>query len=130
MQKLGEIPTDRVNERASAEFWISRHFLLPTSASFDVNADVKRDKGFGAVWPNWVIYWTLGLYSKPFATINLPKSPTFLGNFCKGVQIFNFSSNIIFGQLLWTFVDFYWSHCSEAIFPFLKDYFSWRTAST
>ena len=42
-----------------------------------------------------------------WATINLPKSPTFLGNFCKGVKIFNFSSKIIFGQLLWTFGDFF-----------------------
>ena len=38
--------------------------------------------------------------------INLPKSLTFLGNFCKGVKIFNFSSEIIFGQLLKTFGDF------------------------
>ena len=37
---------------------------------------------------------------KPLATINLPKLTTFLGNFCKGVKIFNFSSEIIFGQLL------------------------------
>ena len=28
------------------------------------------------------IYWTYGNFSKPLATINLPKSPTFLGNFC------------------------------------------------
>ena len=34
-----------------------------------------------AVWPDWVIYWTLGNFSKPLATINLPKSPTFLSNF-------------------------------------------------
>ena len=34
------------------------------------------------------------------ATISLPKSHTFLGNFCKGVKIFHFSSEIIFGQLL------------------------------
>ena len=27
---------------------------------------------------------------KPLATINLPKSPTFLGNFCKGVKIYHF----------------------------------------
>ena len=47
-----------------------------------------------------VIYWTLGNFSKPLATINLPKFPTFLGNFCKGVKILNFSSEIIFGQLL------------------------------
>ena len=37
----------------------------------------------------------------------MPKSPTFLGNFCKGVKIFNFSSEINFGQLLQTFGDFY-----------------------
>ena len=45
----------------------------------------------------------LGKFLKPLAAINLPKSPTFLGNFCKGVKIFHFSSEIIFGQLLWTF---------------------------
>ena len=31
---------------------------------------------------------------------SLPKSPVLLGNFCKCVKIFNFSSEIIFGQLL------------------------------
>ena len=40
---------------------------------------------------------------KPLATINLPKSPTFVGNFCKGVKINHFSSEIIFGQLLQIF---------------------------
>ena len=47
------------------------------------------------VWPDWAIYWTLGNFSKPFATINLPKSPTFLGNFCKAANIIHF---------------FYWNH--------------------
>ena len=28
------------------------------------------------------------------------KSPTFLGNFCKGVKMYHFSREIIFGQLL------------------------------
>ena len=37
---------------------------------------------------------------KAIATNYLPKSPTFLGNFSKGVKFFKFSSNIIFGQLL------------------------------
>jgi len=46
------------------------------------------------------IYWTLGNFLKPLATINLPKSPTFLGNFCKGVKIYHFSSEISFGLLL------------------------------
>ena len=34
------------------------------------------------------------------ATINLPKSPTYLGNFCKVVKIYHFSCEIIFRQLL------------------------------
>ena len=58
------------------------------------------------VWPDWEIYWTLGNFSKPLATINLPKSPTFLGNFFKVVKIYHFSNKIIFVQLLWTFGNF------------------------
>ena len=53
-----------------------------------------------AVWPDLAIYWTLGNFLKPLATIDLPKSPTFLGNFCKSVKIYPYSSEIIFGQLL------------------------------
>ena len=34
----------------------------------------------------------------------------FLGNFCEGVKIYHFSSDIIFGQLLKTFGNFFWSH--------------------
>ena len=37
-----------------------------------------------------------GQLLKHLATINLPKSPTFLGNFCKDVKIYLFSSEIIF----------------------------------
>ena len=53
-----------------------------------------------SVWPDWAIFWSLGNFLKPWAAINLPKSPTFLCNFCKGVKIYHFSSEIIFGQLL------------------------------
>ena len=52
------------------------------------------------VWPDWAIYWTLGNFLKPLATINLSKSLTFLGNFCKDVKIIQFSIEIIFGQIL------------------------------
>ena len=62
------------------------------------------------VWPDWSIYWTLGNFLKPLATTNLPKSPTFLGIFWKGVKFYHFSSEIIFRQLLWTLGDFFWSH--------------------
>ena len=51
-----------------------------------------------------------GQVLKYLAIINLPKSHTCLGNFCKGVKSYHFSSEIIFGELLWTFGDFFWSH--------------------
>ena len=51
---------------------------------------------------DWAIYWNLGNFSKPIATISLPKSPTFFGNFCKGVKIIHFSSETIFGK---NFID-------------------------
>ena len=34
-----------------------------------------------AVWPNWAIYWTLSNFSKPLATINLPKISYILRQF-------------------------------------------------
>ena len=61
----------------------------------------------------------MGIFSKPLATISLPKSPTFFGNLCKGVKIFNFSSDIIFGQPLKTFGDFLLVTLDiKRIFPF------------
>ena len=41
-----------------------------------------------------------GQILKPLAKINLLKSATLLGNFCEGVKIYHFSSEIIFGQHL------------------------------
>ena len=38
------------------------------------------------VWPDLATYWTLGNFLKAVATITLPKSPTFLGNFSKIVK--------------------------------------------
>ena len=65
-----------------------------------------------AVWPDWAIYWTLGNSLKSLATIILPKLPTFLGNFCKCVKIFNFSSEIILGKFYRHLAIFFWSHWS------------------
>ena len=59
------------------------------------------------VWPDYAIFCTLGNHLKAVAIIILPKSPTLLANFRKGAKIIHFSSEIIFGQLLWTFGDFY-----------------------
>ena len=47
------------------------------------------------VWPDWAINWTLGKILKPLAKINLPKSITILGNFCKGVKIYHFWATFI-----------------------------------
>ena len=41
-------------------------------------------------------------FLKPLATINLPKSLKFLGNFCKGVKIYHFLATFIS-----TFGDFF-----------------------
>ena len=72
---------------------------------------ISKKSALLSVWPDWAIYWTLDNFLKPLATINLrPNHPTFLGNFCKGVKIYHFISEIIFGQLLWTLCDFFWSH--------------------
>ena len=55
---------------------------------------------FLPVWPDWAIFYILGNFLKPLATINLPQSSPFLGNLCKDVKIYHFSSEIIFGQFL------------------------------
>ena len=69
------------------------------------------------MWPDWAIFCTLGNHSKQGANIILPKLPTLLGNFCKGVKTIHFSIEIIFGQLLYTFGDFYLVTCFQPIFP-------------
>ena len=60
----------------------------------------------------------LGKHSKPVSTIILPKSPSLLGNFSKGVKIIRFSSEIIFGQLLQTFGDFFMVTLIDRIFHY------------
>ena len=58
-------------------------------------------KYLGTVWPDWAIYWTSGNFLKPLATINLPKSHTFLGNFCKDVKIYHFLVKSFLGNFYW-----------------------------
>ena len=76
-------------------FSTKKLFFSPSSAFYDSTIAYLP-----TYLPDWAIFCTLGNFLKPLATIILPKSPTFLGNSCKGVKIFNFSSEIIFGQLL------------------------------
>ena len=65
--------------------------------------------------PDWAIFCTLGNFLKPLATINLPRFLTFLGNFCKGVKIYHFSGEIIFGSFYRHLAIFFWLH-----WPYLK----------
>ena len=53
-----------------------------------------------------------GQLLKPLATINFPKSLTFLGNFCKGVKIYHFSSEIVLGNFFRLLAIFFLSHWS------------------
>ena len=82
-----------LNQKISACFVMKK--VAHTVPSF-----IWSTTAYLAMWPDLAIFWTLGKFLKPLTTINSPKSPTFLGNFCKGFKIFHFSSEIIFGQLL------------------------------
>ena len=64
-----------------------------------------------SVWPYLAIYRTLGNFSKPLTLINVPKSPTFLGNFWKGGKIFMFLVKSFLGNFNRHLATFYWSHC-------------------
>ena len=75
-----------------------------------------------AVWPDWAIYWTMGKFLKPLAIINLSKSSPFLGNFCKGVKIYHFSSEIIFEQLVDISLRLKW----RSIVTFHGDVLQWH----
>ena len=88
--------------------------LHTLSLSFSVsNVDVDCDKRLQPVWPDWAIYWTLDNFSKPLATISLPKSPTFSGNFYKGVKILNFLVKSFLGNFDRHLAIFYRSHCLQ-----------------
>ena len=76
---------------------------LPSRTVNDINCHKKniirlvlQQGGAGnAVWPDLVIYCTLGNFKKLLSTINLLKSHTFLWNFCKGVKIYHFWASFI-----------------------------------
>ena len=61
----------------------------------------------------FIEFWAT--FQNILATTILPNLPTFYGNFCKGVNIFHFSSEIIFGQL------------SINIWQLLSGHTDWRT---
>ena len=63
------------------------------------------------------IFWTLGNFLKPLATNTLPKSCTFLGNFCKGAKIYHFLVKPFLGNFYRDLAIIIWSHCFNALIP-------------
>ena len=76
-----------------------------------------------SVWPDLAIYWTMGNFQMLLATINLPKSPTFLGIFRKGDKIYHFLEKSFLGIFYRHLATFFWSHCPWRTFG------SWRSNS-
>ena len=66
----------------------------------------------GAMWPDWAIYWTLANFLKPLATINLSKSPTFLGNFLKVLKSTICLQKSFLANFYRHLAIFFWSHCT------------------
>ena len=60
----------------------------------------------------WVNLLDFAQLFKAFANIQFAQISHIVRQFfCIGVRIYHFSIKIVFGQLLWTFGDFLWSHC-------------------
>ena len=74
------------SDKMSPRFFVPKTFLK------------ERKRLLQTVWPDWAIYWTLGPFLKPLATINLPKSHTFLGNFVKVSKSFIFLVKLFLGK--------------------------------
>ena len=117
MQYLSMISwmTNAPNRETIVTFGNQMLFLLKTSdyslkCSMILNYNVLTGRLHRSVWPDWAIYWSLGNFLKPLSTINLPKYHTFLGNFCKGVKIYHFSSEIHLGNFYRHLAMFFWSH--------------------
>ena len=76
-----------------------------------------------SVWPDLAIYWTLSNFLKPLATIKLPQSPPFLGNFCKGVKIIHFLVKPFLGNFYRNLAIFIYYNLlmSLLLYPFFYD---------
>ena len=86
------------------------------------------------MWPDWAIYWTLDNFLNTLATINLPKSPTFLGNFCKCVKLCKFKANIYPINLQVTSKNLqaqttHWTHLTKLSIDYLGIPFSISSSS-
>ena len=67
-----------------------------------------------------MIYCTLGNYSKPVATIILPKFHTVVAIFVKVSKVFTFLVKYVLGNFYSNLASFYWSHWSGSTLTYLK----------
>ena len=74
------------------------------------------------MWPDWAIFWTLGNCSKPLATINLPKSLTFLAIFVKVSKSIIFLVKSCLGNFYRHLAIFFKSHCFLFSFTFFQSF--------
>ena len=65
--------------------------------------------------------WTFGHFLKSLATINLPKSPTFLGNYCKGVKSIIFLVKSHLGNFYRNLAIFFWLHWQHWLLGFCSE---------
>ena len=74
------------------------------------------------MWPDWTIFCALGNFSKPVQKLFCPNCSHLLAIFvkvsksfifCKGVENFHFSLEIILGNFYRHLATFYWSHCRD-----------------
>ena len=86
-------------------------FLLHTDAALNCGYICKYS--LANVWADWAIYWTLGNFSSLWQQLILPKSPTFLGNFCKLSKSLIFLVKSFLGNFYRHLAIFYWSHCLQ-----------------
>ena len=90
------------------------NYNLQTAVGYKLGSSVRRHARWSlttTLWPffngptlqcdqiGWFI-WLWATFLKPLATKKFPKSPTFLGNFCRGIKIYHFFSAIILGNFL------------------------------
>ena len=65
------------------------------------------------MWPDWVIYYTLGNFLKPLATVNLPKSQTLFAIFQKVSKSIIFLVKSFLGNFYRHLATFFWSHWQQ-----------------
>ena len=107
-RKNEKISTTKISKILYCHFLFLPRSALPSHSGswnryLENDNDIQCDQ-IGQFFGLWATFQSL------WQAFILPKSPTFLGNFCKGVKIFHFSSELILGNFYKHLATFYWSH--------------------